>query len=185
MISTIHLSGDSAHLFQTFHCQMASRLHQEEHVTELLEVHALLRLQRMFDEEWNDELNEVFLAPHPIGPTIAVVCSNDATAKEGLESVQELDIALVLNDGELRKYLIAYIQVRMTVYSDMKAAFTVDEAGDPLGIKVHLEIPNVKSLRVPCESRAFPADCPHVRLIFTARYNANEYRTAVGGVSRI
>ena len=30
-------------------------------------------------------------------------------------------------------------------------------------------IPDVKSLRVPSISRAFPADCPHVRLIFTAR----------------
>ena len=29
-------------------------------------------------------------------------------------------------------------------------------------------IPDVKSLRVPSTSRAFPADCPHVRLIFTA-----------------
>ncbi len=31
------------------------------------------------------------------------------------------------------------------------------------------QIPDVKSLRVPCADRAFPADCPHVRLIFTAR----------------
>ena len=29
---------------------------------------------------------------------------------------------------------------------------------------------DVKSLRVPCDARAFPADCPHVRLILTARW---------------
>jgi hypothetical protein len=44
---------------------------------------------------------------------------------------------------------------------------------------------DVKSLRVPCCGRAFPADCPHVRLILTARWGASEYRTAVRGVSRI
>src|SRR5215813_13399470 len=29
--------------------------------------------------------------------------------------------------------------------------------------------PNVKSLRVSCGDRTFPADCPRVRLTFTAR----------------
>jgi hypothetical protein len=32
-------------------------------------------------------------------------------------------------------------------------------------------IPDVKSLRVPSAKRAFPADCPHVRLILTALHS--------------
>ena len=43
------------------------------------------------------------------------------------------------------------------------------EAGLYLDLCFGAQIPDVKSLRVPCADRAFPADCPHVRLIFTAR----------------
>ena len=43
------------------------------------------------------------------------------------------------------------------------------EAGLYLDLSIVEMIPDVKSLRVPCASRAFPADCPHVRLIFTIR----------------
>ena len=39
--------------------------------------------------------------------------------------------------------------------------------------------PNVKSLRVPAAARAFPADCPHDRWIFTAGENADEYQTVL------
>ena len=42
------------------------------------------------------------------------------------------------------------------------------EAGLYLDSDFGLRILDVKSLRVPCDARAFPADCPHVRLIFTA-----------------
>ena len=43
------------------------------------------------------------------------------------------------------------------------------EAGLYLDPRFGTQIPDVKSLRVPCAARAFPADCPHVRLIFTVR----------------
>jgi hypothetical protein len=43
------------------------------------------------------------------------------------------------------------------------------EAGLYLDLSSIEMILDVKSLRVPCVCRAFPADCPHVRLIFTFR----------------
>ena len=43
------------------------------------------------------------------------------------------------------------------------------EAGLYLDLSSIETILDVKSLRVPCECRVFPADCPHVRLIFTFR----------------
>ncbi len=43
------------------------------------------------------------------------------------------------------------------------------EAGLYLDLSTIEMILDVKSLRVPCVCRAFPADCPHVRLIFTLR----------------
>src|SRR5258706_9959681 len=64
----------------------------------------------------------------------------------------------------------------MRIHSDVEAAFTIHEARDPLSVKLHGRVPNVKSLRVPCAARAFPADCPHVRLILTARIT----RTSTG-----
>ncbi len=118
----------------------------------------------MLDEEWNDALEQVLLPAHAIGPPITMVRSHDSTAKMFLQR-----IAFVLHNGELRKNLITAFQVGVTINPDMKAAFTIHEACDPFGVKLHWWIPDVKSLRVPCAARAFPADCPHVRLIFTAR----------------
>jgi hypothetical protein len=43
------------------------------------------------------------------------------------------------------------------------------EAGLYLDLSMREMILDVKSLRVPSVRRAFPADCPHVRLIFTVR----------------
>jgi len=43
------------------------------------------------------------------------------------------------------------------------------EAGLYLDLSMREMILDVKSLRVPSAKRAFPADCPHVRLIFTIR----------------
>src|SRR5438552_17072415 len=64
---------------------------------------------------------------------------------------------------------MAGTHVRVWIDPDNEAAFTVHEACHPSWIELHRRIPNVKSLRVPCAPRAFPADCPHVRLILTAR----------------
>jgi hypothetical protein len=56
----------------------------------------------------------------------------------------------------------------MLVDPNEKASLPVYETCDPLCIELHRMSPNVKSLRVPAAKRAFPADCPHVRWIFTA-----------------
>ena len=109
------------------------------------------------------------LAAHSIGPPIAVIRSHDTTTEVVLQCMQQFHIAFVLHDSEFRKYLKTTLQVGVRVDSDVKAAFTVHETCDPFGVKLHWKIPDVKSLRVPCADRAFPADCPHVRLIFTAR----------------
>src|SRR2546430_17313794 len=71
---------------------------------------------------------------------------------------------------------MAGTHVRVWMDPDNEAAFTVHEACHPSWIELHRRIPNVKSLRVPCAARAFPADCPHVRLILTAR----TWRTSTG-----
>ena len=88
-----------------------------------------------------------------------------------------LHITFVLNYGEFRKNLIAAFHVIMLIDPDMKTAFTVHKTCNPCCVKFHQSTPNVKSLGVPGSDRAFPADCPHVRWIFTAGIAANEYQT--------
>jgi hypothetical protein len=148
---------------------MIARLHTKKHSSKLLKIDTLLGLERVLDEERDDVLEQVLPRAHSVGHSIAVVDSNNPTAEERLQRVKQLNIALVLHDGEFRKNLSACSHLRMLTDSDVKTAFTIHKAYDPLSVKIHWQIPNVKSLRVPCAARAFPADCPRVRLIFTAR----------------
>ena len=149
--------------------QMIARTHRENHLSKLLEIQALLRSQRVLLEEWDDARAEMLQTPNSVSHSLGVVGSYDTTTEECLECVQELHIALVLHDGELRKDLNLSCHVGSDVDSDVKASFTIHETCDPICDEFHWLIPNVKSLRVPCSIRAFPADCPHVRLIFTDR----------------
>jgi len=81
---------------------MVARFHHQQHRSKLLEVDALPSTKPVLDEEWNDDSEQLLLAPHPIRHPIAMVRSHDSTAKVGLDRMQELNIALVLHDGELR-----------------------------------------------------------------------------------
>src|SRR5207237_8923460 len=105
--------------------------------------------------------------------------SHDFATEKRFECMEQLNIAFVVHDGEFRQDLNAGCHLRMRADSDVKTAFAVHKTYDPLSIEIHRWIPNIKSLRVPCATRAFPADCPRVRLILTARHSTSEYRTAV------
>src|SRR5262249_40069973 len=121
----------------------------------------------------------MLFAPNSECHSISVIRSNHATTEELFQSVEELHIAFVLHHGEFGKNLISGGHLRMRIQSDIKTTFTVHEACDPLRVELHWRFPNVKSLRVPDADRVFPADCPHVRRIFTAERGLDEYRAAV------
>ena|SRR6185503_3148721 len=112
-------------------------LHQSEHVTKLLEVDALLGLERMLFEEWNDAFTQLLSLPHSIGHSVAVVRANHATSEVRLDRVEKLRIAFVLYDGELGQDLNSHRHALMSSDSDMKAAFTVHEACDPFRVEIH------------------------------------------------
>jgi hypothetical protein len=86
------------------------------------------------------------------------------------QTVQERDIAFVLYYGQLRKDLIAEFDVRMFTNAYVKTPFAINESGYPIGRKFlgMCRITNVWSLRGHFYLHDFPADCPHVRCIFTA-----------------
>jgi hypothetical protein len=127
---------------------MLARLHLEQDPAEDDEVSPLARLERVLDEEWDDAVEQVLLAPHPVRHPVSVVAADDAAAEEGLQGVQELHIALVLHDGELRQNLSACSQVRVRIHPDVEAAFAVDKACNPSCVELHWPAPNVWSLRV-------------------------------------
>ena len=81
--------------------QMLVPLHQQKHVTKLLEIDALLRSEGMLHEEWHDAFDQLLALPHSIGHPVAVVLPNHTASEVGLDRVQELRIAFVLDDGEL------------------------------------------------------------------------------------
>ena len=113
---------------------MIARFHHSKHATELLEIHVLLRFQRVHDEEWNDVTRKMLQTAHPVGPAVSVVRSNDATAEEITDSSKELHIAFVLHDGEFRQDLKSATHVGVRIDADMEAAFTVHEPCYPSSV---------------------------------------------------
>ena len=154
---------------------MNIRIHEPKNATELDEVHVLPCLQRMLDEKWNDALVQIFVPSHPVGHPVAVIGSNHAASEMVFQGVKDLHIAFVLHDGEFRQDLKSGGHFRVAADAHVETAFTVHKTRDPLRVKSHWLLPNIKSLRVPGAIQAFPADCPHVRRIFTAA-SRGEYR---------
>ena len=66
-----------------------------------------------------------------------MVLTNDAAPKETFESQEDLPIALVLHDDELRQNLKAEGRVGLAIDAYVKASFAVDEANDPVRREFH------------------------------------------------
>ena len=142
---------------------MIARLHYQKHFPELLEVQTLFRFQRVLDEKWNDALQKMFLPAHSKRHPVAVILSNHTASEVSFECMKHLHIVFVLYDGELRKNLMASRHVVMLVDANMKATFTIHETCNPLCVKFHRLVPNVKSLRVPGTVPGLPcglSPCP-------------------------
>ena len=137
LVSSIHLLGDASDPPDAHFSQMNALLHQPKHVSEFLEIDALLRLERMLFEEWNDALDQLLALPHSIGHPVAVVLANHAASEVGLDRVQKLRIAFVLYDGELGQDLNSHRHALMSSDSDMKTSFTIHEACDPFRVEIH------------------------------------------------
>ena len=65
-----------------------------------------------------------------------MIVPDDSAAEELFQRVQQLDIALVLHDGELWQHLAVRPHVGMDCDPDMKTAFTVHEACDPFCLEL-------------------------------------------------
>jgi len=137
LVSSIHLFGDAPDLPDTVYRQMFVLLHQAEHVAELLKIDALPGTERMLFEEWNDAFDQLLALPHSIGHSVAMVLANHAASEIRLDRVQELRIAFVLYDGELRQDLHSHRHALVSRDTDMKATFAVHESCDPFRVEIH------------------------------------------------
>jgi hypothetical protein len=70
----------------------------------------------------------------------------------------------VLYDSKFREHLIASRHLEVGIDADEETTFAIDKSNHPLGIKLHRQEPNVKSLRVlivislPCGLSPCPSD---------------------------
>ena len=102
----------------------------------------------MLLEEGNDSPVQVIQTSHPICHPFRVTGSNHAAPKELFECMEQLDIALVLNNCELRKHLESCSHLWVFVNPDKETTFAVDKPNHPLRFKSSGMCLNVKSLRV-------------------------------------
>jgi len=114
---------------------MNVQFHHLEYAAKQREITALLRLERMLDKEWDDRPHQVASAAHAIGCSVAMITPDDSATEEALQLVQQLDVALVLHDGELWQHLVVRSHARMNSDPDMKTTFTVHETCDPFRLE--------------------------------------------------
>ena len=115
---------------------MLVHFHHLEHAAKQREIAALSRAEGMLDEEWDDRPNQIGASAHAKGRSVAVIPTDDTTAKESAQRLKQLDVALVLHDGEFRKHLAARPHPGVSCDPDMKTAFTVHEACDPFRLEL-------------------------------------------------
>src|SRR5579871_3088087 len=106
----------------------------------------------MLLEERNDVPRQVLMSPYAIGHPVAVVLTDNATSEVAFQRMQNLNVTLMLNDGEFRENLNSGCHPREGIDPNMKAALAINKADDPLRIELQRDLPNVKSLRIPDSS---------------------------------
>ena len=115
---------------------MNVQFHHLEDAAKQREVAALLRLKWMLDKEWDDRPEQIVSPTHAEGCSVAMIASDDSATEELSHCVQQLDVALVLHDGELWKHLAAQPHIGVSGDPDMKTAFTVHETCDPFRLEL-------------------------------------------------
>ena len=83
-------------------------------------------------EEGNDSLIQVIQTPDSISHSLPMIRANHAAPKELFECMEQLDIASVLYNRELRKHLESRSHLSVPVDADEETTFAVNESDHPL-----------------------------------------------------
>jgi hypothetical protein len=171
----IHRLDNPRYLDQTLHRKVEFPIHHSNDRRELPEIVAFRGSQRICLEERDDDVSQVAtpedLINHQILPVVVVPSvSVDATApKEVVDQFQTFDAALSLDDCEHRLQLPSDPHHAVALNRTTEAAFTVDEADDPL-------LDPWPFLLIARTGRIFTA---HASTVVTAT-DMNEYRRILG-----
>ena len=167
----------SSNLFDAFRGEMIARFHHQKHSSETfrsrrassISADARRRMERCAPARCS-------WPPHSKSHPIAVILSNHATTEIAFECMKDLHIAFVLHDGEFRKDLKAGLSFRECgLIPTWKQPSPSTKPVIHCSVKFHRTHPERKvSEGSRSRRRAFPADCPHVRRIFTAACECTE-----------
>ena len=86
----------------------------------------------MLLKERNNPFAKVIQPPNPIRHAIFVILSDHAASKEFLQSVQQLNITPMLDNGEFGEHLKLAGHLWMGIDADVETTFAVNKPDHPL-----------------------------------------------------
>ena len=155
MVFRIHIHDDSNYLDESIFCEMLATLHHQQDFSEFLEVYVLLRLQRVFLEEFRNFFQARSLTNSKL-ISIFVVSPNNTAFEESLQSIQDLDVPFMLNHSEFWKNLVSRFHSPIPVDSNVEASFTIDKPNNP----IRFEVQNLHSLSQKLDARRTVSEDP-------------------------
>src|SRR6516162_5573949 len=144
----LHGGSKGTDLLHTSFLQVLSHGHQLQDTPELGVIDSLLRFERVLIEERNDPSIQMVQTAHPVRHSVAVVRTNHAAPKKLFERMQKLDVSLVLYNCEFREHLKSRGHLRVRIYANEEATFSINKPHHPLRLQPPRVWLNVKSLRV-------------------------------------
>ena len=109
-------------------------MNQVQNLAEPREVDPLLCFKGMLLKEGNNPFGEVIQPPDPVGHAITVISSYHTAAEEFLQSVEDLNVTLMLHDREFGEYLKLTRHFWVGIDADVETTFAVNKTDDPLGL---------------------------------------------------
>src|SRR6185437_5226320 len=139
----------------------------------------------MLLEERNDVLRQVLMSTYAKRHPVAVIPANHTASEVAFQRIQDLNVALMLDDGEFRKNLKARGHFLVRIYAHVKATFSIHEPNYPLRIELQRWLLNMKSLRIPGSSPGLSCGLSPCPSDFYCRSCDRRVPSGCGGVSRI
>ncbi len=107
---------------------------QVQDLSEPGEVDPLLRFQQMLFEEGNNPFGQVIQPPDSIRHPISVIVSNHSASEEFLQSVEQLHVTAMLDDGEFGEHLKLAGHLWVRINADVETTFAVNKSDYPLSV---------------------------------------------------
>jgi hypothetical protein len=138
-VAGIHKGRYARDLSKPVFGQVPAFFHQSQNVRESPRVDALFRFEDVFLEKVRD-FSQLIQTSDAVFRSISVISTDAPEPEEALQGVQDVEIALVLNDAELRNDLESDLDRRVSLDSDEEASFPIDEPNHPIRVEFHLRI---------------------------------------------